>query len=469
MQYISTRGKAETLNFKQVLLCGLANDGGLYVPDTFPYFDKEALLKLQSCSYTQLAKTLLYPFVEGSISKSKFEQIIDEAYAEFNHKAICPIVQTDNNEFILELFHGPTLAFKDIAMQLLARLMDHFLTEDNTKATVIGATSGDTGGAAIKAYANLANANIFILFPEGKISAVQQKQMTSSGASNVYPLAIAGNFDDCQTLVKQLFRDLEFKASVNITGVNSINWARIMGQIVYYFYAAFQLGAPERKVSFTVPTGNFGDIFAGFVAYKMGLPIEKLVIATNENNILFRTLSNGEYKIKELEHTIAPSMDIQISSNFERLIFECSGRNSQLVREKMDDLANQGSFTLEDKLIAEIKQLFAAGYSVESETKATIKDLFVNSNYLADPHTAIAVKVSRDYKQNLLKSASDSDTPMVILSTAHPAKFGDTVKEASGTEPILPALAAKAIANTEHYTKLPAEFETVKAYIKNNV
>lgn len=457
MKYISTRGSAPVLDFSETVMAGLARDGGLYLPESFPQFSPGALRALRGKSYAEIAKTILWPFVDGSIERTAFEAMIDQAYASFRHPATCPLVQSGPNEFILELFHGPTLAFKDVAMQFLGRLMDHILEKKNQRATVIGATSGDTGGAAIDAFAGRERSDIFILFPEGRVSPVQQRQMTSNSSANVHALAIKGNFDDCQALVKAMFNDHSFRDKMALSGVNSINWARIMAQIVYYFSSAISLGAPDRSVSYTVPTGNFGDIFAGFVASRMGLPIAQLVIATNDNDILARTLATGIYETREMIYTTSPSMDIQVSSNFERLLFEAGNRDPEWICNAMENLKQSGQFSLDDKRRETIGAMFSAGSSSVQETAKMINSLYQESGYLADPHTAIAVKVGRE---NM-----DAKIPMVILSTAHPAKFPDAVKQACDVTPQLPLWLDGLMERKEHYTVLANDEKVVKDFI----
>ncbi|MDN5928406.1 MAG: threonine synthase [Hyphomicrobiales bacterium] len=457
MQYISTRGQAPALGFSDTLLAGLARDGGLYLPQEWPHFGAAEIRALRGLSYPDMAVRLLTPFANGEIDGETFSTIVHEAYATFRHEAVCPLVQTGANEFVLELFHGPTLAFKDVAMQLLARLMDHLLAERGERATIVGATSGDTGGAAIDAFAGRDRTDIFILFPHGRVSPVQQRQMTGSTAANVHALAIEGNFDDCQGLVKGLFNNHAFRDTVSLSGVNSINWARIMAQIVYYFSAAVSLGAPDRPVSFTVPTGNFGDIFAGYAAKRMGLPIDRLVIATNDNDILTRTLESGRYETRKVVETTSPSMDIQISSNFERLLFEAADRDAALVRRQMESLKQSGAFELEKRQFSSIRQGFAAGRSTMAETAGTIRDLLEQDGYLADPHTATAIKVARE--------KADPKAPMVVLSTAHPAKFPAAVREASGVAPALPAFLSDLMERTENFTALPSDPKMLEDYI----
>ena len=460
MKYVSTRGEAPVLGFSDALLAGLARDGGLYLPESYPQFSAEDIRNLRGKSYVEIALAVLSPFVNGEIPAAEFEKMVRESYGSFRHDAVCPLVQTGANEYVLELFHGPTLAFKDVAMQLLSRMMDYTLAQRGQRATIVGATSGDTGGAAIEAFAGRDNTDIFILFPHGRVSPVQQRQMTSSAASNVHALSIDGNFDDCQNLVKGMFNDLNFRDTLSLSGVNSINWARIMPQIVYYFTSAISLGAPDRKVSFTVPTGNFGDIFAGFVAKKMGLPIDRLIIATNDNDILSRTIATGSYAMRGVEQTSSPSMDIQISSNFERLLFESYGRDAAAVRGLMRSLGQSGEFTIADAPLKTIREQFAAGRSTVAETAATIASVLKQDGYLLDPHSAIGVKVAREN--------ADTSSPMVVLATAHPAKFPDAVKDACGVSPALPAWLSDLMERKEHFTRLQNDLKVVEDHIRSH-
>ncbi|TPL07471.1 threonine synthase [Mesorhizobium sp. B2-4-14] len=457
MQYVSTRGEAPALGFSDAVLAGLARDGGLYVPREWPQFSPSEIRAMRGLAYPDLAIRVLSPFLGGDIPAPVFERLVREAYATFRHEAVCPLVQTGPNTFVLELFHGPTLAFKDVAMQLLARLMDHVLAERGQHATIVGATSGDTGGAAIDAFAGRSRTDIFILFPHGRVSPVQQRQMTTSKAENVHALAIEGNFDDCQGLLKDMFNDHAFRDRVALSGVNSINWARIMAQIVYYFSSALSLGAPDRPISFTVPTGNFGDIFAGYAAKKMGLPIERLVIATNDNDILARTFATGEYRTKGVFATTSPSMDIQVSSNFERLLFEASNRDAATVRRYMAGLKQSGAFTIEAAEIARMRSEFDAGRADMDEVAATIRSTLAGSDYLLDPHTAAAVHVA--------SGKVAGATPMVVLGTAHPAKFPAAVEAASGVSPALPAWLGGLMTFEEKYTVLPSDLKMVEDYV----
>jgi threonine synthase len=457
VDYISTRGEAPALGFRDALLAGLARDGGLYLPSHWPQLSKRDIRNLRGKSYAEVAFEILKHFVDGEIPDDKLKTMINEAYATFRHPAVVPLVQTGPNDFVLELFHGTTLAFKDVAMQLLARLMDHVLAERGERATIVGATSGDTGGAAIDAFAGRDRTDIFILFPEGKVSPVQQRQMTSSTASNVHAVALKGNFDDCQNIVKEMFNDVAFRDRVKLSGVNSINWARIMAQVVYYFTAAVSLGGPDRKVSFTVPTGNFGDIFAGYVAKKMGLPIDRLVIATNDNDILARTLKTGRYEMQGVMATTSPSMDIQISSNFERLLFEAYGRDPSAVRASMASLKQSGAFEIKPKALKAIKSEFRAGRATQEQVAETIRETLAATGYLLDPHTATGVFVAQKYAR--------PGSPMVTLATAHPAKFPAAVKSACGIDPALPSWLADLMHREERFDTLDAELKAVETFI----
>ena len=459
MQYVSTRGEAPVLGFSDTVMAGLARDGGLYVPREWPHFSAAEIRAMRGLAYPDLAIRVLTPFLGGEIAAPVFERLAREAYATFRHPAVCPLVQLDTGRFVLELFHGPTLAFKDVAMQLLARLMDHVLAERGERATIVGATSGDTGGAAIDAFAGRERTDIFILFPHGKVSPVQQRQMTTSRAANVHALAVEGNFDDCQGLVKGMFNNHAFRDRVALSGVNSINWARIMAQIVYYFSSALSLGGPDQPISFTVPTGNFGDIFAGYAAKKMGLPIERLVIATNDNDILARTLADGEYRTRGVVETTSPSMDIQVSSNFERLLFEASGRNPAQVRRYMDGLKQGGAFTIEARELDRIRSEFDAGRATMDETAATIRSTLSAGGYLLDPHTATAVHVAAGHA---------GSTPMVMLGTAHPAKFPAAVEAASGVRPALPAWLGGLMSAEERFTVLPSDLKMLEDYVSRH-
>lgn len=455
--YVSTRGEAPSLGFSDALLAGLASDGGLYVPKEWPTFKKKDIRAMRGQSYQEIAFTVISRFTGDEIKGDTLRAMINEAYATFRHPAVVPLVQTGPNSFVMELFHGTTLAFKDVAMQMLGRLMDHVLTERGARATIVGATSGDTGGAAIDAFAGRERTDIFILFPHGKVSPVQQRQMTTSTASNVHAVAINGNFDDCQNLVKAMFGDVAFRDGVALSGVNSINWARIMAQVVYYFTTAIALGGPDRKISFTVPTGNFGDIFAGYVAKRMGLPIDRLVVATNENDILARTLKTGRYEMRAVKATTSPSMDIGVSSNFERLLFEAYDRDPAKVRRAMDGLKQSGAFEIEEKALKAIRREFRAGRASEKAVARTIAKTLSKTGYLLDPHTAIGVHVAEKHTRPA--------SPMVTLATAHPAKFPAAVKSASGIDPALPTWLADLMDREERFDILDPELKIVEAYV----
>jgi threonine synthase len=431
-RYISTRGEAPPLGFCDVMLTGLARDGGLYVPETWPQLSPETIAAFFGKPYWEVAVDVIRPFTGGEISDADLGRMANEAYATFRHPAVVPLKQMAPHLFMLELFHGPTLAFKDVAMQLISRLMDHVLAKRGERSTIVVATSGDTGGAAVEAFANLDNVDLVVLFPHGRISEVQRRMMTSTGAANVHALAIEGTFDDCQAIVKAMFNHHRFRDRVALSGVNSINWARIVAQVVYYFTSAVALGAPARPVTFTVPTGNFGDIFAGYVAKRMGLPVRWLHIAANVNDILARTLKTGIYEVREVHATASPSMDIQVSSNFERLLFEAGGRDGPAVRRLMEQLKQSGRFVLPDAMLAAIREAFDAGRADETETAAAIRAAWREAGELVDPHTAVALSVAE-------RDASDASVPNIVLSTAHPAKFPDAVEAACGVRPRLPA------------------------------
>lgn len=458
MKYVSTRGHAPSLSFCEAVLTGLARDGGLYVPEEWPALSAPAIADFAGQPYAEVAYRVIRPFVGDEIDGGTLRGMIEDAYATFRHPAVAPLVQVADNEFVLELFHGPTLAFKDVAMQLLSRLMDRILGLEGRRATIVGATSGDTGGAAIEAFRGRENTDIFILYPHGRVSDVQRRQMTSVPDANVHALAIEGNFDDCQTIVKSMFTNLPFRDEVALSGVNSINWGRIVAQIVYYFTAAAALGAPHRKISFTVPTGNFGDIFAGYCARRMGLPIDRLIIATNRNDILARTLETGRYEARGVEKTISPSMDIEISSNFERLLFELHARDGGTVETLMEQLKQSGAFGLEEAALAGLRGSFAAGRASETETLDEIAATYERAGYLLDPHTAVGRIVAR-------KTCADAPV-MVTLATAHPAKFPDAVEAAAGVHPTLPKWMGDLMTREEKFAVLPNDQNAVETYIR---
>ncbi|MFG1395709.1 threonine synthase [Roseixanthobacter pseudopolyaromaticivorans] len=461
MLYVSTRGEAPPLSFADALLAGLARDGGLYVPETWPTISAEEIAELAGRPYAEVARRIISPFVAGAIPQQALDLMIEDAYRHFRHPATTPLVQIGPNRFVLELFHGPTLAFKDVAMQLLSRLMDHVLSARGARATIVGATSGDTGSAAIEAFRHSDAVDVFILYPHGRVSEVQRRQMTGVGAHNVHAIAVEGTFDDCQALVKGMFNHHGFRDRMALAGVNSINWARIVAQVVYYFYAATALGAPAREVSFVVPTGNFGDILAGWVAKRMGLPIRDLTIATNVNDILARTLESGRYEVRGVQPSSSPSMDIQISSNFERVLFEALNRDSAALRQLMASLTQSGAFTLPREAMATICGEFSAGRADEPETLATITRIYREADYVVDPHTAVALAVAGKVEHN-------PRVPQVILSTAHPAKFPDVVEAATGKRPALPPHMADLMTRKEKTTILPNDLAAIESFISSH-
>jgi len=458
MRFVSTRGEAPVLGFSDAVLSGLATDGGLYLPENWPQVSPEEIAGFAGQPYAAVAYHIISRFTTYDLPGRDLRAIIDAAYATFRHPSVTPLVEIAPGRFVLELFHGPTLAFKDVAMQFLARVMDHILAERGSRATIVGATSGDTGSAAIEAFRGRDTTDIFILHPEGRTSEVQRRQMTTVADANVHNIALKGTFDDCQSIVKGLFRAPGFRDDMHLSGVNSINWGRIVAQIVYYFTAAASLGAPHRPVNFVVPTGNFGDIFAGYAAKRMGLPIANLVIATNSNDILARTLETGAYETGTVMPTISPSMDIQVSSNFERLLFEALGRDASGLKRLMNGLQQSGHFTIPDKALATIRESFAAGRASEAETSGAIAKTLKDAGYLLDPHTAVGIAVADRLD---LGSA-----PVVVLATAHPAKFPAAVKAATGIEPALPAWLSDLYERPERYDILANDQGAVESFIR---
>jgi threonine synthase len=464
VKYISTRGAAPALGFEDVVLTGLASDGGLYVPEHLPQFTHAEIASWAGLPYSELAFNVISPFVAGAIPEADLKRIINTSYEAFRHQAIAPLVQTGHNEWVLELFQGPTLAFKDFALQFLGHLLDYILAKRQQKVVVLGATSGDTGSAAIEGCRRCENVDIFILHPHQRVSDVQRRQMTTVLEANVHNIALRGNFDDCQNLVKASFSDQSFlPAGRQLVAVNSINWARIMAQIVYYFYAALALGAPHRKVSFSVPTGNFGDIFAGYLAQRMGLPIEQLVIATNSNDILHRCISGNDHSKKPLQHSLSPSMDIMVSSNFERILFDLYERDGSQIQQLMDEFKSSGQLTLAAEPLRRAQNLFSSYRLSDEETVAVIREVFESTEYLLDPHTAIGVQAAR-------KTRKDTATPMVCLATAHPAKFPDAVRKAGQVQdPALPHHMQDLFTRKERYEVLDDDLDQLKAFIGKNI
>ena len=463
MKYISTRGQAPALNFEQVLLTGLASDGGLYVPESLPTFSPDDIAAMAAMDYPELAQKIITPFVDDCIPADDLRAIVQETYAEFRHNAVAPLVQVAANQWILELFHGPTLAFKDFALQLLGRLLDYVLERKHQKVVIMGATSGDTGSAAIEGCKRCKNIDIFILHPHERVSDVQRRQMTTVEGDNIHNLAVQGNFDDCQAMVKASFGDRGFlPADRSLVAVNSINWARIMAQIVYYFYAAVALGAPARPVAFSVPTGNFGDIFAGYLARKMGLPIERLIIATNRNDVLHRVMTTSVYGRQSLVHTLSPSMDITVSSNFERLLFDLYDRDGAAIADLMQRF-DQGDIDFTGAAMERARALFSSQCVTDDETGQQMASTWNDCEYLLDPHSAIGLKAALD-------AGLPAHVPVVTLATAHPAKFPQAIKSAGlNQEAALPLHLHDLFERQERMQVLPNDLASVQAFIADNI
>ena len=458
MRYISTRGAAPVLSFEEAMLTGLARDGGLYVPETVPTLTADEIAAMAGLPYEEIAFRVMWPYVGDAFTEAEFRGIIARAYASFDHPARAPLTQLGPNLFLLALFHGPTLAFKDFAMQLIGQLFEAALSRRGERVTIVGATSGDTGSAAIEAFRGLDAVEVFILLPKGRTSEVRRRQMTTPTEPNVHALLLEGDFDDCQARVKDMFNDFAFRDRMRLAGVNSINWARVLAQVVYYFASATALGAPHRKVSFTVPTGNFGDIFAGYIARKMGLPIDRLVIATNQNDILHRTLVTGAYTRETVVPSISPSMDIQVSSNFERALFDAYGRDGRAVAAQMEALRSEGSFPVSQGALDMLRDAFASGRASEDETLATIARIHAETGELLCPHSAVAVKVAAE--------AADPGVPMIALATAHPAKFPDAVENATGIRPALPKRMADLYERPERMTEVGNDLAAIERLIE---
>ena len=459
MEYISTRNTQKTFSFKDVFLKGLAPDGGLFVPKKIPSYSSQELEKLRDLSYRDLAERIILKFCSDEFSKAEIKNFVNNSYKNFRVQDVVSIKKLGKTN-LLELFHGPTLAFKDIAMQVIGNMYEKILEKNNLKVNIVVATSGDTGAAAISAIRDRKNIKIFVLHPDNKISEVQRKFMTTVNSSNVFNIALASNFDECQKFVKSMFADKDFSSSINMSGVNSINWARIVVQIVYYFFSYFKIATKDEKINCSVPTGNFGDIYAGYIAKKMGLPINKLIVATNSNDILKRAVNTGIYKPLKVEHTISPSMDIQIASNFERLIFDVCSCNSNKTLQLMNDLNERGEFNLEKEELKKIKESFCSESLSDEETKSVIKEVYQNQKMLIDPHTAVAIGV-------VDKISLEGNT--VILATAHPSKFSDVVMEETGIKPELPENLKNILDKKEKYEKLPKDLKKIQNYILKRV
>ena len=459
MEYISTRNTQKTFSFKDVFLKGLAPDGGLFVPKKIPSYSSQELEKLRDLSYRDLAERIILKFCSDEFSKAEIKNFVNNSYKNFRVQDVVSIKKLGKTN-LLELFHGPTLAFKDIAMQVIGNMYEKILEKNNLKVNIVVATSGDTGAAAISAIRDRKNIKIFVLHPDNKISEVQRKFMTTVNSSNVFNIALASNFDECQKFVKSMFADKDFSSSINMSGVNSINWSRIVVQIVYYFFSYFKIATKDEKINCSVPTGNFGDIYAGYIAKKMGLPINKLIVATNSNDILKRAVNTGIYKPLKVEHTISPSMDIQIASNFERLIFDVCSCNSNKTLQLMNDLNERGEFNLEKEELKKIKESFCSESLSDEETKSVIKEVYKNQKMLIDPHTAVAIGVVN-------KISLEGNT--VILATAHPSKFSDVVMEETGIKPELPENLKNILDKKEKYEKLPKDLKKIQNYILERI
>ncbi len=462
MKFISTRGQAPSLSFEDVMLTGLAPDGGLYVPETLPQWSAEDIRGLRGLSYQEIAFKVMWPFVSADIPEAEFKQMIAESYGEFRHPAVAPLVQIAPNRWVLELFHGPTLAFKDVALQLLGRLLNYTLKKRQQKVVILGATSGDTGSAAIEGCRHSEYVDIFVLYPHNRVSDVQRKQMTTVLADNVHALAVEGNFDDCQSALKTSFADQSFlPEDRQLVAVNSINFARILAQIVYYFSSAVAVGAPDREVSFSVPTGNFGDIFAGYLAKQMGLPVKQLIVATNANDILHRCLSANDHSKKELIHSLSPSMDIMVSSNFERLLFDLYERDGKATAELLAQFKS-GNMPLSDAALEKARATFGS-YRVDDErTVAVIREILEETGYLADPHTAIGIEAAAQV-------APDASEPVICLSTAHPAKFAEAIEKAGGEEAPLPLHMKDLLEREEKFTVLANDVAAIHEFIAKSL
>ena len=465
MKYISTRGVAPELDFDDVLITGLARDGGLYLPKEWPKFSKNEIESMRGLSYADLSIQVMKPFIGNSISSDDFDTLVRDTYDKFGHPAVAPLKQLEDNLWLLELFHGPTLAFKDYAMQILGGLFDEALQRRKKRTTIVGATSGDTGSAAIEACRNREAIDIFILFPKGRVSNIQQRQMTTVDALNVHAIALEGTFDDCQDTVKSLFNDLEYRDRYNLSAVNSINWARLLPQIIYYFWAGLALGVPNRKVSFSVPSGNFGNVFSAYAAKALGLPIENLVVATNTNDILSRFFNSGKMEIKQVRPSLSPSMDIQVSSNFERLLFDLCERDGSLTNEIIENFRTNGYFDIETELIARRANIFSA-LSVDDETTlARIEKTHKDTGEIIDPHSAVGLEAAHQIRSSGFVSP---EIPIISLACAHPAKFPDAVYRATGFYPDLPAQLDDLLEKKEYTVELPNDFDSVSNYIADN-
>jgi threonine synthase len=458
MRYVSTRGNAPALSFEDTMLTGLARDGGLYVPESIPTLTTDEIQILGHLGYEAAAFEIMKPYLGETFTDDELAAIIARAYAAFDHTARAPLVQIDRGMWLLELFHGPTLAFKDFAMQLIGQMFQHLLARRDERVTIVGATSGDTGSAAIEAFRGLDNVDVFILYPHGRVTEVQRRQMTTPVEENVHALAVEGTFDDCQARLKEMFANDGFRNEVRLAAVNSINWARVLAQVVYYFTSAVSLGAPDRSVSFTVPTGNFGDIYAGDIARRMGLGIDRLIVATNQNDILRRAIHSGEYRPNEVHPSVSPSMDIQVSSNFERLLYDALGRDGAVVSVLMQELKQDGGFTIPENARAYMRQIFDADTTSEAQTLGRIARAHAEAQELLCPHTAVGLDVAYGHQE--------AGTPMITLATAHPAKFPDAVQSATGIHPPLPSRMGDLYERPERATEVANDLSALELVIR---
>lgn len=460
--YISTRGRAPSLNFFYATLAGLATDGGLYVPEHVPYFAASDFEALRGKSYVEVAQAVMKPFIGDEMPAADLAALLEKSYGVFDDSKIVPLHRLEDNFFVQELTHGPTLAFKDVALQFLGNIFDYILARNGKTVTIVGATSGDTGSAAIEAFRDKPSANIVILHPHGRVSEVQRRQMTTVLSPNVFNIAVEGSFDDCQDLVKAMFNDKDFRAEMQLSAVNSINWARILAQVVYYVFAGIEAQEKSgRAPVFCVPTGNFGNVYAGYVARQMGLPVEKFIVATNSNDILHRFFSTGQMKMGGVHPTLSPSMDIQVSSNFERLLFDFFGRQGAAIDTTMRHFREVGPYHLEEGAMREVAKTFTSGSQTDAETLAVIQDVYRKHQYLVDPHTAVGIGVAQAYRRE------HPDSCIVSLATAHPAKFPDAVRQATGISPPLPAHMADLYQRPERYEVLPADIDRIKDFVRN--
>ena len=466
LNYLSTRGGESSLKYEDVLLSGLSRDGGLFMPADWPTFTNSEIKDMKNLSYSELAAKIMSPFIEPSLTYDQINKICHSTYSNFTHKDVAPLHQIKNDLYILELFHGPTLAFKDYAMQFLAKAFDEALLKKNKRGVILGATSGDTGSAALEAFKGKSNVDIFILFPKGRVSEVQQKQMTWINELGAHALAVETDFDGCQEIVKDCFEDLSFKDEVSLSAVNSINWVRLLPQIVYYFYSALKVGAPDKEVAFSVPTGNFGNILAGWMAKKLGLPISNLICGSNQNDILTRFFNNGLMERKNVKPSFSPSMDIQVSSNFERLLFEILGRDTSLVKREMENFRKTGTFSVSQENLLKVKELFSAYMITDQETINTIKDVNKEYNYILDPHSAVGFgAATKALNDNIVRKG----TPLISLACAHPAKFPDIINKSINIHPKLPLNLESLLSSKEHFKVLDADINQIKKHVKSTM